>query len=154
MAYYNVIQLTREPAGYDERLSGFAVASDPLFQMRFDWGGDPVEDRNKALAFLKGAVSAIADIDTEKLTFTFKDKDTVKEAYSRHLVRATREHVARLAEDKESYHEYHKAVEDTCGIHDLFHADYLMTASKLVTEYLSGWLPQTMYIGDILKAHC
>lgn len=21
-------------------------------------------------------------------------------------------------------------------------------------ERLSGWLPQTMYIGDILKAHC
>ena len=154
MAYFSIIQLSAVPIGRNSRIKGIDITEDPLFLERSDWGGDPVQDREKELYFLKRSLAPVAVLDEKKGTVTFESRAVVRRQYCRHLVNATRDYVANLIEGYGTYHDFHKDVENACDISDLFHIGYCMTASKVIDEYLSGWLPQVMHIGQLLYAHC
>ena len=160
MRHFNIIQLYRD--GENSKLDFFDCIDDPLIETETDFVNDTAyegEERKEAIARLKEAISPFADVDIDNETLTFHDKQTVEEQYVRHVKAAAEMLQKKFAEKK--YTIGRKILEGgikewvkklTCG--DLFFCDGCgQTLSSILTDYLGGYMPETLHIGDIFDAH-
>ena len=150
MAHFNIILLNRDGENYD-------CIDDPLLQIETDYVGDTAkgDQRKKAIAYLKKTISPFADVDIDNETLTFHDKQTVEDQYVRHVKAATEAFQKDFAEKLHILGRMR--LEDciknlTCS--DLFFCDgHLQPLSSILTDYLDGYMPETMHIGNIFDAH-
>ncbi len=154
MSSYKIIQLSDKPVSEEEHITGRDIYEDALFLMESDWGGDTLE-YGEAIDDIAEDLKKVADIDKEKRTLTFKDKETVKTVLREHVRRCCERFMEETEKERWSIAEYNLRSEITepCGIDDLLHIGYCQKASTILADYIAGYHPQTMYIGGILYAH-
>ena len=160
MSYFRIIQLLIEPADKDaDPVSDVDLVDDPLMKRRSDWLENQVaeKDMRDVLVEVADELKDIATVNPDARTVTFLCRETVAERYAAYLEKKTAGHLARVREGKVAvnWHEYDRAVEDALGIDDLFWKDsFCYCASRLIGDYLDGWLPQTLHVAVIWIAHC
>ncbi len=154
MSSFKIIQLSGKPIPEEEHISGSDIYDDELFNMESDYGGDKLE-YGEVIDDIAEDLKEVADIDKEKRTLTFKDKETVKAILRDHVRCCCDRFMERTEEGRWSTAETnlrHEIVEP-CGIRHHFHTGYCQKASTVLADYIAGFNPQTMYIGGILYAH-
>lgn len=159
MSSFNIIQLSVFPLRKNEAIENADVFDDPLVNLRSDYMHDddsPLrgERLRQGIRRLGPMLAPIAVVDSDKGTLTFKSRAVVSSAYARHIRKAAEEHVHQAILGKPDQCSFRRTVDDACGIDDLFHMRCALTASQLISNYLNGWLPQTLHFGNILTAHC
>lgn len=154
MSSFYVVQISQEPITEDNRLIYEHIWNDPLYQERSDYDNNPIPF-HEASEILSGEMKGFADIDREKRTLTFLDKETVAAEYLRRVNNAIRLFEENFDKGRYTTAEYYlrTGVRDI-GIEEIFYDHYCKTTSAIITEYLAGNLPQTVYIGSVLSAHC
>lgn len=154
MSSFRIIQLSSEPIKEEDHITDCNICEDALFLMESDWGGDTLE-YGEVIDDIAEDLKEVADIDKEKRTLTFKDKETVKAILRDHVRRCCDRFMERTEEGRWSTAETnlrHEIVEP-CGIRHHFHTGYCQKASTVLADYIAGFNPQTMHIGAILYAH-
>ena len=159
MSSFNIIQLSAFPVRKDRAIENADVFDDPLVNQRSDYLHDddsPLcgERLREGIRRLGPMLAPVAVVDPDKGTLTFKSRAVVSSAYASHIRKAAEEHVRQAICGKPDQYSFRRAVDEACGIDDLFHMQYALTASQLINDYLNGWLPQTLHFGNILSAHC
>lgn len=154
MSSYKIIQLSNKPVSEEEHITDRDIYEDALFLMESDWGGDTLE-YGETIDSIAEDLKQIADIDKEKRTLTFKDKETIKTILRDHVRRCCDRFMERTEEGRWSTSEMelrHEIVEP-CGIKHHFHIGCSQKMSTVLADYIAGYNPQTMHIGAILYAH-
>jgi len=157
MSHFNVIQICKEkPSKYDW-ISGNDIYEDGLFMSETDWGGDTLtaQERINALDSIKKQLSRYAMVNVRKKTIRFKKPEIVKRLWLADVRKAYKEFAKRIKEGSFSTSEYRLRQDITeLSSGDLFYDGYCKKFASVVSDYLAGYLPQTLYIGAILDAHC
>lgn len=157
MAHFPIIQLLPEKPHDGEGLNKFDLDEDLLFLSETDYGGDAVDEQEKIriIRHLKTDISLFATINLMKKTLRFRKKNAVKQQWLRAInkqVKAFRKAVNEGDADLARYRLENGIAALTTG--GLFYANgYCQKLSSIISGYLSGELPQVLYIGDILDAH-
>lgn len=154
MSSFWVIQISAEPVNEDNRLGYSLLWEDPIYNEKSDYDNDPVPFR-EAVESIRNELKSFATVNAKKRTITLLDKETVKAEYLKRIEKAMDRFREDFAKGQFTMAEFHlrNGVREV-GIEDLFHDRYCKTFSAVITEYLAGYLPQTVYIGSILSAHC
>lgn len=154
MGSYRIIQLSSSPIKEEDHITDCDICEDALFLMESDWGGDTLE-YDEAIDDIAEDLKEVADIDKEKRTLTFKDKETVKAILRDHVRRCCDRFMKGTEEGRWSTSEWElrREITEPCGIDHHFHIGYCQKASTVLADYIAGYNPQTMYIGGILYAH-
>lgn len=158
MAHFPIIQLLPKKPKKGEGLNKFDLDEDLLFLSETDYGGDAVdkEEKMRIIKHLKTEISSFATVNLVKKTLRFKKKNAVKQQWLRAInkqVKTFRKAVSEEDADLARYRLENGIAALTTG--GLFYANgYCRKLSGILSGYLSGDLPQVLYIGDILDAHC
>lgn len=157
MSHFNVIQICKEKPTKDDWISGNDIYEDGLFMSETDWGGDTLtaQERINALDSIKKQLSRYAMVNVRKKTIRFKKPEIVKRLWLSDVRKAYKEFAKRIKEGSFSTSEY-RLRQDIAELSsgDLFYDGYCKKFASVVSDYLAGYLPQTLYIGAILDAHC
>ena len=153
MSHFRVIEISLSHVPVSRTREELNIYEDHLFLSRSDWGGEPVDDYGYALERIKDELRKVATVNRRKRTIRFRSRNAVKNAYLKSLNTTFRKHKARLKEGVCRHYELRHAIDDICGIGDLFHTGYCQTGGQLIEDYLNGYLPQTVHIGTIIDAH-
>lgn len=157
MSHFNVIQLCKEKPAKTDWISGNDIYEDGLFMSETDWGGDTLtaQERSKALESIKQQLSPYATVSKKNSTIRFKKPETVKRRWLAYVKKACKEFEKRIKEGSFSTSEYRLRTDIAeLSSDDLFYDGYCKKFAAVVSDYLAGYLPQTLYIGAILDAHC
>lgn len=156
MAHFNIIQLSSDKED-NKILVHRDFFNDPLFQDETDYIGDKLtgKDRRKAIEHFKNTIGACANIDIVNETLTFNDKETVKELYIQQVQKAMSEFVESFADNRHGFGYYclQKGIKKLSYDTLFYYNDSGQTLASLLADYLDGYLPKTMYIGDIFDAN-
>ena len=157
MSHFNVIQICQnKPSKYDW-ISGNDIYEDGLFMSETDWGGDTLNatKRANALKSIKEQLRPYATVSTKNKTIRFRKKEVVKRRWLADVRKAYKEFEKNVKEGAFSTSEY-RLRQDIAELSsgDLFYDGYCKKFAAIVGDYLAGYLPQTLYIGAILDAHC
>ena len=155
MSHFNIIQLCKTRPSKDEHISISNICEDPLFLAESDYGGDE-KDLMKVIGTIRDELRPFASVNVRNKTVRFRNRDAVEKKYIKTMNAAMREFRGNMKEKRFSTAEYHlrRDVTEPAGIDDLFYTDYLCKFSTVIADYLAGYLPQTLYFGAVLDAHC
>lgn len=155
MAHFDIIQLYRD--GESSKLDFNDFIDDPLIKTETYYVDDIAkgDQRKEAITHLKKVISPFANVDIDNETLTFHDKQTVEKRYIQQIKEATEAFQKHFTENRHFVGRIRlkDSIDNlTCG--DLFFYDgYGRTLSSILTEYLDGYMPETLHIGDIFDAH-
>lgn len=154
MGSINVIQISEEPVSKAERLQYSQLWEDSTYNEKTDYDKEEVPWK-EAVSALRAVLKPIATVDAKKRTITFLDRETVKATYFKSVTDSVEQFKKAIDEQKYTMADYwlRTQMEKACGIDDLFHHHYCKPASTVITEYLAGYLPQTLHVGAVLCAH-
>ena len=153
MSHYLIIQVDDNHIKKDDRINVVNVCEDPLFNMKADWGGEEVEDEEKAFEKIRKTFKRIATVNKKKRTITFKKRETVRKIYSDELERIFNESRAKAKQGRLDHSMLGLELDEILGIDDLVYKDYCMTAGNIITDYLNGYTDRVQHVGAILDAH-
>ena len=157
MAYFNVIQISATKPSKDQYICKSSLYEDNLYLSESDWGEDALtrEQIEDALKKIQVQLKPFATVNRKKETITFKSPDIVKKNYMKQVETAIKTFQKKMQEGAYISAELnlrHDISELSSG--DLFYTGCCQKLASIITDYLSGYLPKTIYIGAILKAHC
>lgn len=154
MSHFKLIQLLKEPADEDNRLRDYEINDDSRLREESDgWDEEPLEE---AIDSVECYLKEIGTVDKKKKTFTFFDKQTVKDKYIASMKSVFANWKKKINGGKIDLAEYQLriGVKEACYIDDLFYYDgYIHYASALIADYLAGYIPETMHIGTVFNCH-
>lgn len=157
MSHFNVIQICNEKPSKDFYISYDDISEDHVFLNETDYGGDSLskEERANALMKIKDQLRPYARVNRHTEAITFKDKELVKKRYLRSVKKSFKEFEKDLNEGHHCLAEYRlrQQVEELSS-DDMFYTGYCRKFASILADYLAGYIPQTVYIGAILEAHC
>ena len=157
MSHFNVIQICKEKPTKDDWIAGHDLYEDGLFMSESDYGGDTLtaQERIEALESIKRQLSPYATVSTKNKTIRFRKPEIVKRRWLADVKRAYKEFEKNVKKGKFYISEY-RLRQDIAELSsgDLFYDGYCRKFAAIVGDYLAGYLPQTLYIGAILDAHC
>lgn len=157
MSHFNVIQICKEKPTKDDWISGNDIYEDGLFMSETDWGGDTLtaQERINALDSIKKQLSRYAMVNVRKKTIRFRKPEIVKRRWLADVRKACKEFEKNVKKGVFYISEY-RLRQDIAELSsgDLFYDGYCKKFAAIVGDYLAGYLPQTLYIGAILGAHC
>ena len=156
MSHFKLIQLSKEPV--KKSLGNYMVEEDlynePLLELNSDgWEVDGSKYALEAACYMLGKIGSC---DMKKKTFTFMPKDELKKKYMESMEETFKNWREKMARKEYSDGEYQLRtyVREACGVDSLlYYEGYCHSASTLIADYLSGSLPDTMYIGTIVDCH-
>ena len=154
MGHTNVVEVSLAPVPKSKCYKNVNFEDDHTFDKRCDYGGEPVDNYEKELKNVKADLSLVASVNLRKRTIRFHSKQSVRKAYLKSLRNAFRNHKDLLKEGECRNWKLVKDVEQVCGIDYLYLMGFCRNGGDIVEDYLNGKLPQTLYIGAILDAHC
>lgn len=152
MGHFNTLQISETPLKPEEHIHH--IVEDELFNTRSDWGGEPAEDECLQLEQLKNELKPLGELDIDQRTIALRPKEELLRDYRTFIEKEYNLHIEELKNGHLSWWGFHRAIEDFMGIDTLFYHGYCMTSSYLIQEYVNGYLPQTLYIGTVIDAHC
>ena len=152
MGHFKIIQVSNVAIDEESYISDSDIFEDEVFNMNADYGGEPVNDYDKAMSDIKDELKDIATVDTLKRTITFKNKSSVRKVYAEHIRKQNKWLREELDRAVCRHYAFRRAVDEVCYCRDLFHHGYCQTSSSLVEDYLNGHLGRTLHIGAILDA--
>lgn len=154
MSSINVIQISERPVSKDDRLRYSQLWDDPKYIEKCDYDKEELPWKEAADS-LKEMLKPIAKVDVKTRTIIFHDKETVKQAYFNSVNENVEQFKKAISEEKYTMADFwlRTRMEEPCGIDDLFYHHYCKPASSVITEYLAGYLPQTLHVGAVLCAH-
>lgn len=156
MGHNHIIQLLEEPFTEENGIDEESVWEDNRFNMKFDYTcGEKVdEERIKAIRRLKEEIKPFATVNVGKGTITFRKTEVVKKHFLREINRLTKEIKIKIMDNKfDSANYIMRNNMVSFGFDGLFYKDFCIPTSTIVSDYMSGWLPKTLYIGTIIDAH-
>ena len=134
------------------------IYNDPLLEAETEYYGDDLskESKTNALKVLRDGMKPFAKVDIKKRTVTFLTKEDVKKNYVEFLEKE----LAILKENFDngitSIAEYRfRRNSQNLGLDDIFYNNddgYCRKFAGIAADYLAGYIPQTLYIGEILDA--
>ena len=156
MSHFKLIQLSKKPV--KKSLGNYMVEEDlyedPLLELKSDgWEVDKSKDALEAACYMLGKIGRC---DMKKKTFTFMSKEELKKKYMESIEETFENWKQTMAKNLYSLGEYllRTCVQEACDVNSLlYYENYCHSASSLITDYLSGYLPDTMYIGTIVDCH-
>lgn len=157
MSSIRIIQLSREKLEKGDGITINDIYEDPLFLDESDYGGELQTKENyvKSLKLLQNDIRPFARVNLRTRTIHMKAPEIVKRNYLRYVNGTMKEFKKEFSEGKYCNAEYtlrSRMRELTSS--DLFHVGYCVKLSQVIADYLSGYLPATLYVGNILDAHC
>ncbi len=129
------------------------LCDDSVFNETCDWGGEPVDDYDKALKQIQADLCEVATVNIRRRTIRFRSKKAVLRAYRRNIAEAYREHLKAVKDGYISNYTLKKGIKQACNIDYLYYKDYCLNGGDLIEDYVNGYLPQTLYIGTIIDGH-
>ena len=126
---------------------------DSAFLDSCDFGGEPVDNYDKALKQIQADLREVATVNIRRRTIRFRSKNAVVRAYRRSIARAYREHLLAVRDGHISNYTLKKRIMRSCGIYNLYYKDFCLNGGDLIENYVDGYLPQTLYIGAICDGH-
>lgn len=150
-----VIQLDTKPVPEHEQISFCVLEDDNLYLSRCDYDMESraIEEVDE---WISDSFGEIATVDVAKRTLTFRDKDTVRNAWMERIRNAYDTLMESVPQGRYATPEYFFRTEVTrLGIDSLpFYFGYCHNPSELVADYLQGTIPDTLHIGAVLEGHC
>lgn len=157
MSHFNIIEIRRERPAKDERISYSDIREDNLFLSESDYGGDPLtkEKFEQTLQKIKRQLKPVAYVNIRKRTIRFHKPDAVKKTFMKQVNKTVRSFRKMMEEGSYWTAEYslREGVRELFS-DDLFYNGYCQKLSQVLVDYLAGYTPQILYIGNILDAHC
>lgn len=157
MSHIAIIQLSTEKIDKDNYIDETDIYQDPLVEINTDYYGDKLsetEKREHLTYVLKSALKGYAKINMKKRTITFHKKETVKKKWLKDVNSTFKQFKKDIEKGRYSQAEYELRTKITeLGNDDLFYIDYCRRFSTIIADYISGYLPETLYIGQMLDAH-
>lgn len=155
MSHFKIIQLVPEKEACKKAQIPFSLFEDPYYLERSDYGGEPVKYK-EVIDRIAKELRPVAFVNKKKRTLTFKSKRSVREYFLRSVRRTVRELHKTLRTGQGnigSHYRLRAALEDVCGCEDIFWLFYARPLSDILMDYLNGYIPRTVWFGEILNAH-
>ena len=154
MAHINIVEINTERIPLrDCHREICGLFDDSTFLDTCDWGGEAVDDYDKALKQIQADLCEVATVNIRRRTIRFRSKKAVLRAYRRNIAEAYREHLKAVREGHISNYALEKRIKRACGIYNLYYNEYCLNGGDLIESYIDGFLPQTLYIGTICDGH-
>ena len=154
MSHLHIVEISTERINKkDCHREIWNLYDDSVFTKTCDWGGNPVDDYDRALTDVKVDLKAVATVNLRRRTITFRSREAVLNAYRKSGSRAVRRHGEALKKGFCENYKLLKDIEYPCGIRNIYHKDYCLNGGDLIEDYLNGHLPKTLYIGTVCNGH-
>ena len=154
MSHINIVEISTERIPLRDcyrEING--LYDDSVFLDSCDWGGEPVDNYDKALKQIQADLCEVATVNIRRRTIRFRSKKAVVRAYRRSIARVYREHLLAVRDGHISNYTLKKGIKRPCGIDYLYYKDFCLNGGDLIEDYINGYLPQTLYIGTICDGH-
>ena len=154
MSHLNIVEINTERIPLrDCHREICGLYDDSVFLDTCDWGGEPVDNYDKALKQIQADLCKVATVNIRQRTIRFRSKNAVLRAYRRNIAEAYREHLKAIREGHISNYALEKRIKRACGIDNLYYNNYCLNGGDLIEDYVNGYLPQTLYIGTVCDGH-
>ena len=154
--HFDIIQISTHKIAKDDYITHSDICEDELYLSESDWGGDERtgDDVTYSLEGLKKAIKPFATVNVKGKTIRFHEPEVVKREWLKTVNANVEAFKKNLAEERYPTAEF-ELYDDSrkLGVDVLFCNYYCMTLSRVIAEYLGGYIPQTLHIGAILDAH-
>lgn len=156
MSHFKIIQLSEEPVSEENGngLSEFEINDDPLLLMNSD--GWEEENYPHTIDDVRDVLSELGKVNKMKKTFKFFKKDKIRKKYIRSMESVFENWRKKMDNCETTMAEFQLRtyVREACWVDALFHYHgYLHSASQLVTDYIAGYIPETLHIGTVFDCH-
>ena len=160
MSSFHIVQISEKPINRNGYITpadfSDLLDQDPLVAARADYFYEPgeTETGGEALEAVRRELAPLGEVDLKRRTLTFRDKSVLVREYGRFMAGKWESHLKSLSGGTCRWWDLHRDIEDVFGIDCLFHLSYAKTSAYVLSDYVNGYLPQTVHIGEILTAHC
>lgn len=160
MSSFKIIQISAKPVTEDERISDFDLGEDDIINMRSDYIQSEKPWDDELGERIRQELSAIATVDIRKKTITFLPKEILRKKCLDWVQKAVEDYKKDMGDKTCTvrHHRLQQKIEDFFGIDSLFWGtgenEFAMTSGYVIDDYLSGLIPQKLYIGTVYTAHC
>ena len=156
MSHFKLIQLSTEPI---KRSLGNNMVEEDLYDdalLSLSSESWEIDESKDALENACSILNEIGRCNMSKKTFTFLPKDKLKKKYMESMEKAFDNWKKKMAKQEYYLGEYQLRtdVREACGVDSLLYYNYYChNVSALIADYLSGFLPEKLYIGTIVDCH-
>lgn len=152
--HFHIIQLSSTPIDTENYLTESDLYDDEICQLKSDWFGDEIEFTEGEAETIASILKGVATIDHKARTMIFLPKEKVLEKFRAFMKRELAGYLDALEKGHVKDFNIRSAVDQPLDIDELFYIDgYCHTAGSFISDYLNGYVPETLYIGSLLDGH-